>query len=553
MTGQQRIAKFILVSSMLIMGACGLMYEYVLSVMGNYLMGTSHEQIFIIIGLMLFAMGIGSLTQRIFTGYLLETFLLIEIFIGLLGGYSGIAIYAAHASWESFEIILYSFAFLVGALIGMEIPVLIRINEQYSESLRVNLSEILSMDYIGSLLGAFLFTYVLLLHFSLAKIGFLLGLANASLALLGIIFFWKLMSWRYVVAAFLVFVIPALMAGYFLADDWSLQIEQRYYRDPIVFRKTTKFQHIVLTKRADRVNLYLNGHLQLSSMDEHIYHEYLVHVPMQLASTRKRVLVLGGGDGMAVREILKYSDVEQVVLVDIDPGVTELASKQKDLVALNNGSLRDAKVVKISPRGVKPGEVSDLGIINRRDIAFLDHHLYPVAKIHLVHLDADQFIANVEGKFDIVIIDFPDPGMLELAKLYSLDFYRNLNKRLHPHSLVSMQSGSPFYTREAFQCIGKTMERSGFHVLPYHGSVPSFMGDWGWHLAVPATRSIAEIKAKIADMAKISVSTIFITAEVLRASFVFGKNYFSGGEEIRINTKMNPILVHYYKNSWKKW
>lgn len=554
MQWNERIAKLILILSMLVMGACGLMYEYVLSVMGNYLMGTSHEQIFIIIGLMLFAMGIGSLVQRVVTANLLEAFLLIEISIGLLGGFSGIAIYAAHANWESFEIILYSFAFLIGAFIGMEIPILIRINERYSSSLRINLSEILSVDYVGSLIGAFLFTYVLLIHFSLAKIGFLLGITNATLGLISLIYFWKLIKYRYSLSIVIILVLPSLLLGFFRSDDWTLNIEQKYYRDPIVIRKTSRYQHIVLTRMKKRINLYINGHLQFSSMDEHIYHEYLVHIPMTLANSRKNILVLGGGDGLAVREILKYPEVERVVLVDIDPAITELARTNPYLKDLNGGSLQDARTTVIPAGGIKKGEKLDIYIPDRRLTSTFKENYRPVAKVHLFHLDADKFISKVRGKFDVVIIDFPDPGVIELAKLYSFDFYRSLRKQLLPHSLISVQSSSPFYARNAFLCIGKTLRHAGLNNLPYHGTVPSFMGEWGWYLAwADPSLSSEEMKQRIRSQASIPVKTNFLSRNMLVASFVFGKNLDKGRNDIRINTKMNPILSHYYRESWKHW
>ena len=536
---------------MFVMGACGLMYEYVLSVLGNHLMGTSHEQIFIIIGLMLFAMGIGALLQRSIRRHLLDTFLLLEIALGLLGGFSAVAIYGAFAYWESFEIILYSSALLIGICIGMEIPLLIRINRAYSVSLRANLAEILSVDYIGSLAGAFLFTYVFLAKLSLARIGFLLGSINVLIAAVSLYYFRDLLRRPIVATGLVTLAVPALALGFLMAEDWTLKAEQHYYRDPIVFRKTTRYQHIVLTKREPRLNLYLNGNLQFSSMDEQISHDYLVHVPMSVATARARVLILGGGDGLALREVLKYRDVREVVLVDIDPEVIRVSATQPDLVRINGGAFRDARVVETPAGGVTTGELSTLRIQSERRTKFFSRESHPVGRAHLYFLDADRFVRRTVGLFDVVVIDLPDPSILELAKLYSLDFYRSLARVLQPHAVISIQSTSPFFAREAFACIGRTLEAAGYGRLPYHGTVPTFAGDWGWHLAWRSALSVDGMRARLGAVRAYPVETGYITPEVQKAAFTFGKGALVPAEPVRINTKMRPVLVDYYRKSWR--
>ena len=550
------ISRFILILSMLVMGACGLIYEYVLSVLGNNIMGTSHEQIFIIIGLMLFAMGVGALVQRNISSNLMDAFLWLELILGALGGFSALAIYAAFSYWESFEIILYGFAFLIGTCIGMEIPILIRINNEYSASLRTNLSEILSVDYIGSLLGAFLFTYVLLTRVSLARIGFLLGITNLCIALVGFLYFRHLLKFRRAIIGGMLLLFPALVLGLIFANDWTRYLEQRYYRDPIIFRQTTKYQHVVLTNRGPRLNMYLNGNLQFSSLDEHIYHDFLVHVPMSLASRRKRVLVLGGGDGLAVREVLKYPEVREVVLVDIDPAVTRIAATHPAMTRLNRGSLRDARVALVPAGGLKPGRlVPLLQKSARRTHNIGEPRRGHVADVYLFHVDADGFVRNVQGTFDVVIMDFPDPGRLELAKLYSLDFFRALNKRMKSDTLLALQATSPFFAREAFLCIGKTLKAAGLDAVPYHASVPTFSGDWGWYIARRSSRSAGtgafRPRRRFGEMRNLPVKTDYVSPDLLQASFVFGRNQLKPRYPIRVNTKMIPVLVDYYRRAWE--
>ena len=546
-------SRYILISSMFIMGACGLAYEYVISLMGNNLMGTSHEQIFIIIGLMLFAMGLGSGAQRVFKRDLLDTFLILEVLLGMLGGFSAIAIYAAFGFWLSFEPILYGFALLIGGCIGMEIPLLIRINRDYSESLRTNLSEILSVDYIGSLAGAFLFTFVLLTRFSLPTIAFLLGITNLGIALVGLVYFKSLLRRFETIALFWGLGAVALGIGLFFADTWTVEIEQRYYKDPIVFRKTTKFQHVVLTQKKDRLNMYINGNLQFSSQDEEVYHELLVHAPLSLGKSRKRVLILGGGDGLALREVLKYHDVEEVHLVDLDPEIVALSARHPIIRKLNRGAFDDARVNVITPGGLREGPQVDMLQRNRRPEKAHSRKKEPVARIRVLYLDADLFLRKARGKYDQVIIDFPDPSRLELAKLYSLDFFRNLRRRLSPGAMVAIQSTSPYFGRDAFLCIGKTLEAAGFKTLPYHYSVPSFAVDWGWFLAWTDPRPVSELRQKIQSLQRFQVPTAFLTPAGLRASLAFGKGRLEPLAPIRINTRMRPVIVNYYRRSWRRF
>ncbi len=536
---------------MFVMGACGLMYEYVLSVLGNHLMGTSHEQIFIIIGLMLFAMGIGTLLQRFVRRNLLDAFLLLEMALGLLGGFSAICIYAAFAYWESFEIILYAFALLIGISIGMEIPLLIRINRAYSASLRANLSEILSVDYIGSLAGAFLFTYVFLAWLSLTRIGFVLGAVNVVIAIVSFLYFRDLIKRPALVVGVGVLAVPALVVGLVFAEDWTARAEQHYYRDPIIFRKTTKFQHIVLTKRDARLNMYLNGNLQFSSLDEHLYHDYLVHVPMSVARSRSRVLILGGGDGLALREVLRYPDVKEVVLVDIDPEVIRVSATHPDLVRINGGAFSDARVAYSPPGGLATGELTSVRMRSQRRTAYHSDATHETGRVHLFLIDADLFLKTASGRFDVVIVDFPDPSLLELAKLFSLDFYRSLARTLQDDAVVSIQSTSPFFATEAFLCIGLTLGAAGFQRLPYHGTVPTFAGDWGWHLAWKSRVTEGEMLARIRAVDRFAVEPRFLTPEVQKAAFVFGRDQLQTTQTVRVNTKMRPVLVDYYRKSWR--
>lgn len=548
--GRYRFARTVLAVSTTLMGACGIIYEYTLGALGSNLMGSTHEQLFVIIGIMLFAMGIGSLGQRVIKNNLIDMFLIVEICLGLVGGTSALIIYISFVHTSVYAVVLYGFASLIGLMIGLEIPLLIRIGSEYSSSLRAALSDILCMDYIGALAGALVFTYVLLTAFSVEKIAVLLGVINTAIGLVGLVYFWPLVKNRWAMLAITIGIFGVLGTVFVRSEDWMATLEQRCYRDPVILSETSKYQHIVLTKRNERINLYINGHLQFSSTDEAIYHELLTHVPMAAAKTRKRVLILGGGDGLALREVLRYRDVHDVALVDLDPVITDLAAENPELVKLNRAAFHDARVMKISPEGVEPGERLTVRRPAHLPQELIPETFYDLAEVRIFNIDADLFIRDMKGPFDVVIIDFPDPGSLELAKLYSVEFYRTLAEVLSPDAVVSVQSTSPFHAKEVYRCIGETLRAAGYNVLPYHDNVPSF-GEWGWHLAWRGGASPSEQKKKLKEMTSLDVHTNYLTAELMAAAFVFGQGWLKG-DDIQANTKMRPMILQYYRTAWKR-
>jgi len=542
-------ARWVLAFSMFVMGACGMIYEYALGILGNNLIGSSHEQIFVIIGLMMFAMGLGATFQQRFEGALIDRFLTIELLLGLLGGVSTLVIFTAFAYTGVYRLVLYAFAMSIGMLIGCEIPLLIRINSQYSVSLKANLSAILSMDYVGSLAGALLFVYGLLSRFSVERISLMLGCANALLALGGLFYFWPLVQRRGELLAATTAVLVVLLGCGAQSSGWMYHLEQRCFEDPIVLSHASKYQHLVLTRRADHLRLFIDGHLQFSSRDEFIYHEFLVHVPMSLAARHDRILILGGGDGLALREVLRYGDVDEVTLVDIDPAMIQLASSQPDLIELNQASFDDTRVRAVASAAVSPGEpIVVMGHTKRHPL--LDRREYPLATVHAVTMDADLFLRQTDQQFDVVLIDFPDPRSIELAKLYSVPFYRQLAEKLSDGAVVSIQSTSPSEARRVFACIGATLDRAGWKRLPYHAHIPSF-GDWGWNLVWSSDESTKQMRDRIAELRPISVATRHLTPKVIDAAFVFGKNVLLEPGEVLPNTRLRPVVVHYREQDFR--
>ncbi|MEM7550193.1 MAG: polyamine aminopropyltransferase [Bacteroidota bacterium] len=545
-------ARLVLAGSMLVMGVAGMIYEYALSALGNNLIGSSHEQIFVIIGLMMFAMGVGAAVQPRIRPPLLDKFLWIEILLGVIGGLSGLIVYTAYGYMASYEVVLYAVALVIGLLVGFEVPLLIRINESYAGELRSNLGQILSMDYIGSLGGALLFAYVLLSRVPLAQISLAVGLVSVAVAGAGLWYFWSIVRRPRLILVGVACAAGVLAAAWWYAGAWTAAVEQRTYEDPIVFRDTSVYQHAVLTERGDHTRLYINGHLQFSSRDEAIYHELLVHPAMLAHGGAERVLILGGGDGLALREVLKHGSVREVVLVDIDPMITRLGAEHPRLIEMNRGSMLDARVSVLTAAGITPGESITPERPSTLRQSFLSEDRYAVADVRAVHVDAEVFLRGLpsgERGFDVAICDFPDPRSVGLAKLYSVGFYTRLRDVLSPDGLVAVQSTSPYHAAEVFVCIGKTLREAGLAATPYRQNVPSF-GEWGWHIAAADGRRVSGATFRGLETMPVAVS--YLTPGVLRGAFEFGRGWFDGAGSVRANTQMRPVILDYDRRSWRR-
>ncbi|MCG8567741.1 MAG: spermidine synthase, partial [Desulfobacterales bacterium] len=330
-------ASVLLCACMFASGACGIILEYIQASLASMILGNAFEQWAMVIGLMMFWMGFGSLIQsRIPKTGLIHTFIIIEIALALAGGFSPSLTYLSYGYTAHYSLVLYLFVSLIGILIGLEIPVIIRINNDFSKELSTNLGNILSADYIGSLAGALIYVFILLRFFPITEAAFLTAGLNFFLALATFVYFTfkglirKSLPLTLVMAG----TFCAVVYGYANNRDWQIRHEQPLYDDPIVYSKTSQYQHIVIThyKPLDDVRLFLNGNLQLSSIDEARYHESLVHPAVSMAQARDRVLILGGGDGAALREVLKYDSVREITLVDLDPAITRLAATHPLLV-----------------------------------------------------------------------------------------------------------------------------------------------------------------------------------------------------------------------------
>ncbi len=506
--------SFTLKLCMFATGCAAMVTEYTLATLASYLRGDSIFQFTAVISLMLFSMGLGSRQSRNLVGNLLDKYVLTEFGLSFFCTLSAIFCYWVSAYTIYNAAFIYATACIIGFLTGLELPLVARINQEY-ESLRVNISSVMEYDYYGALAGGALFAFVLLPYLGLTYTPILLGAINLAVAAMILIKFPSMLRWsKALKSGCLAMVAIIALAGVF-AKPIILFGEQHKYKDKIVYEKQTRYQKIVVTQWKDDYWLFLNGSTQFSTYDEERYHEPLVHPALGLVKERQNILLLGGGDGLAVREILKYPDVQRITVVDLDPAMTELATTNEIFLNVNEGSLTNAKV-------------------------------------RVLNQDAYQYIQDSKELYDVIIVDLPDPKSVSLSLLYSLGFYKMVIKHLKPFGAMVTQSTSPLYAPEAFLCIKKTMQDAGFTVVPYQNSIPS-MGRWGWNLGVKQAAMDAEtIKHNLLQLSFKNVETRFINRDAMISMTHFGKGLFEREASIMPNTEFNHILLKYYrKGDWE--
>src|SRR5216684_728748 len=456
--------------SVLLVAACGLIYELVAGTLASYLVGDSVFQFSTIIGTYLFAMGIGSALSRFINRGLANRFVWIELLLGVIGGFSSALLMLAFAFTQGFELILYAL--------------------------------VLTFDYLGALGASLLFPILLVPRLGLVRSAMLFGLINAGVALWSTFLFANQLSAKRGLRLACLVVLCALGAGLAEAKQITATAEDNIYADEIIFARDTHYQHLVLTRFKDDLRLFLNSHLQFSSRDEYRYHEALVHPGLAAVSAPRRVLILGGGDGLALREILKYQQVQSITLVDLDPEMTRLFSSHAMLTKLNDKSL-------LSPR------------------------------VHVINADAFPWVDSNTDSFDFIVIDFPDPTNYSLGKLYTTAFYRAVARHLSVQGLMVVQSTSPMFARDSFWCIVQTLKQVGLQTYPYHVYVPSF-GEWGFVLA--ATHGYTSPTSLPSGLR-------FINIDGLPTLFQFPPDM--APLPMPPNQLNNQVLVRTYENDWK--
>lgn len=496
-----------LYASVAIIATCGIVYELIIGAASSYLLGDSVWQFSITIGLFLSALGLGSWTSQWFSRRLFTAFIATELAIALVGGFSALILFGGYTAYpEAYPVLQYGLTLLIGTMVGLEIPLLLRLLEN-RHSLRFNAAYVLSLDYMGGLVGSLTFPLLLLPQLGLIKAALLTGVLNASVVVLGLWVYASGFIHRRRVLAWLTGALTlALITAFVQAPQVEETLEQALYRDPMIHSEQSAYQRITLTKADQDLRLFINGNLQYSSMDEYRYHEALVHIPICRTGVAPRaVLILGGGDGLAARELLKYPSVKRIALVDLDPAMTRLHRTHPSLTALNRGSLRDKRLT-----------------------------------VH--HLDALKYLQASREFFDLVIVDLPDPNHENLVKLYTREFYSLAAQHLRPWGAVVVQASSPYFAREAFWCVAKTLRAAQLVVQPYHADVPTF-GDWGFVLA-----SRYALPNRTWNF---PVETRWLTPTLAPGLFQFAKDEDeSGVAHVKVNTTFNPVLLSYYRRGW---
>ena len=437
-----RAARALLLATVLAVAVCGFVYELEIVALGTYLFGNSVFQVSIVLAAFVSAMGLGSLAAKPLLRRPVGAFVAVEAAVALVGGLSAMALYAAFAWADLYQPAMILTASAIGLLVGCEIPLLLALMQRVRpRDAGTSVADLLAADYLGAVVAGVGFPFVLLPLLGQIQGALAVGALNA-VAGLGVI--WLLggrRAWRLALAPLGVLLVLAAAAA--AAADFEVTARQRLFDDPIRTVERSRYQEIVLTRRGDDLRLFLNGDLQFSSRDEYRYHEALVHPAM--AGARERVLVLGGGDGLAMREVVRHPGVRRAVQVELDPEMLELARRDPDLRRLNRGALEDPRV-------------------------------------ELVRADAFAWLRTQGEAFDVVIADFPDPDDAATAKLYSVEMYAGLRRALRPGGRLVVQAGSPYFAREAFWAIERSVAAAGLGTRPYHVDVPSF-GDWGFVLA----------------------------------------------------------------------
>ena len=509
-----------LLFSIFLIANCGIVYELLAGTISSYLVGDSVYQFSLVIGIFMSSMGLGSYLSRFINKKLPDWFTLVELLTGVIGGLSPIVLFFSFAYIENYTPVLFLVSVVIGTLIGLEIPIILRILKEHT-TLKLLVSNVMTADYIGGLFASLLFPIVLVPQLGLIRTGLLFGFMNVAVAAGAIyVFRDKLEAKRGLITASATAVI--LIATCFLySDKITTFAEDVLYKDEIIFSAQTPYQRVIVTKTNSDFRMYINGSIQFSSQDEYRYHESLIHPAMAAAPAHENILIIGGGDGLAAREILKYHDVASLTVVDIDPAITNFAKNNKMMRDLNNDSFRSPKTT-------------------------------------IYNADAWKFLEETKQIYDVIFIDLPDPDNLTLSRLYSKTFYRLLAQRLSRRGIIVTQSTSPLYSHKAFWCIYNTFKAVknpylksdltnasaslNLHAQAYHTYVPSF-GEWGFVMASPGPI--------FWDRLEVKVPTRFVTTDYLKAMGNFPQDMD------HVVTEVNSIDTHkvkaYYEEGWDLW
>ncbi|MFE3517748.1 polyamine aminopropyltransferase [Streptomyces sp. NPDC059166] len=459
-----RTGRLLVLAAVFVCAACGLVYELELVAMASYLIGDSVTQASVVLSVMVFAMGVGSLLAKRLRGRPAVGFGLIEAALALAGGTSAIVLYACFAWFGESRHALVGFSFVIGVLIGAEIPLLMTLIQRVDrQDAGGAVADLFAADYVGALVGGLAFPFLLLPMMGQLTGALFTGTVNAAAG--GALVLWVFRRdltrrSRWLLIAVNGLVIALLATASVLVDDFERAARRAVYGESVRVAVRTGVQEVVLTgARHGPLDLYLDGRLRVSSRDEYRYHEALVQPAMR--GSHRRVLILGGGDGLAAREVLRHPDVETLVVVELDPAVTRLARADPALSELNAHAYRDPRLTPVTA-------------------------------------DAFTWLRHNRDRFDVVVSDLPDPGITSGAKLYAAEFYGLVARTLEPGGRLVVHAGSPSSGPETFWTVEASVRAAGLRTLPYRvdGRLTGFAAgpegpgggtdaprDWGYVLA----------------------------------------------------------------------
>ncbi|WP_107103830.1 MULTISPECIES: polyamine aminopropyltransferase [unclassified Streptomyces] len=486
--------RFPVLAVVFVCAACGLVYELELVALASYLIGDSVTQASVVLSVMVFAMGVGSLLAKRLRCRAAVGFGLVEAGLALVGGCSAMVLYAAFAWLGESRYVLVAFSLAIGVLIGAEIPLLMSLIQRSGrpaeggeragragrkaslgeqDDAAGTVADLFAADYVGALVGGLAFPFLLLPWLGQLTGALVTGAVNAVAG--GGLVLWVFRHdltarSRALLVAVNVSVLAVLATATVLVDDFEQAARRAVYGESVRVAVHTDLQEVVVTGGVGGPpDLFLDGRLRVAGQDEYRYHEALVHPAMN--GPHARVLIVGGGDGMAAREVLRYPGADSVTVVELDPGVVRLARTDPALAALNAQAFRDPRV-------------------------------------HVVYADAFRWLrgaaARVQERYDVVISDLPDPGITPSTKLYSEEFYGLVAQMLTPSGRFAVHAGSVTDRPRTYWTVDATLRAAGFATRPYSagGRTPGFAagpdradraggtgegpGDWGFLLAVRA-------------------------------------------------------------------
>ena len=486
-----------------IIAICGLVYELLAGTLSSYLLGDSIYHFSLIIGLFMSSMGCGAWLSRHIENNLEKAFIILQMFIALIGGFLAFILFYAFAFIDNYEAFLYLSTIVLGTMLGIEIPLIIRIMQE-SYSLKTNISNVFTADYIGALFAALLFPLILVPKLGLIQTSFLFGGLNLIVGSMAWYLFKAKLNYKYPIA--LISIAILLIGGFIKSTSITTFIDNKLFANAIIYSKQTPYQKLVITGHKNRIQFFINGAIQFDTLDEYRYHESLIHPIMNLIKPHHNILIIGGGDGMALREVLKYNDAHRVTLVDLDPAVTDLFRTNKQLTKLNSNSLNNPKVT-------------------------------------IINTDAWKFLEKTQELYDVIIIDLPDPNNISLSRLYSQTFYTLASNHLSKMGAMVTQATSPMFSHKAFWCIEETLKNTNLHTIAYHTYIPSF-GEWGFVIATKyKPKPIQIIQPK---------NLKYINTTIFKKMQIFATD-IAKPNDIKSNKLISHELIYYYNDGWKKW